>query len=89
MVRTGTAGHGAGLRGVGDGAGGGTGPLGRVAEAGRGPRGTVEGRVADGMARLIESGLDTIPVYRGDEYLGDFTSASLQQALRALPAREE
>ena len=45
--------------------------------------------LADALARLLESGRETLPVYAGTDYLGDFGASSVQQSLRALPAPTE
>ena len=45
--------------------------------------------LADGLAQLLESGSETLPVFDGTHHLGDFSARTLQLSLRALPAREE
>jgi osmoprotectant transport system ATP-binding protein len=44
--------------------------------------------LSDALAELLAGGRETVPVFEGTEYLGDFGPHSLQQSLRALPASE-
>jgi osmoprotectant transport system ATP-binding protein len=53
------------------------------------PRLAASSSLADALAMLLESGRETLPVFAGTEYLGDFGANSLQQSLRALPAPVE
>jgi len=54
-----------------------------------GPRIDASATLADALAQLLESGRETLPVFRSTHYLGAFGASSLQQSLRALPAPEE
>jgi osmoprotectant transport system ATP-binding protein len=53
------------------------------------PRLAAGSSLADALATLLESGRETLPVFSGTQYLGDFGATSLQQSLRALPAPVE
>ena len=58
----------------------------RSPEAGEGSRLEAGTSLADALASLLASRRETLPVFDGTNYLGEFDAASLQQALRALPA---
>jgi len=53
------------------------------------PRLAAGSSLADALAMLLESERETLPVFEGTEYLGDFGATSLQHSLRALPAPVE
>jgi osmoprotectant transport system ATP-binding protein len=44
--------------------------------------------LSDALAELLAGGRETVPVFEGTTYVGDFGSRSLQQSLRAVPGSE-